>query len=124
LAEGLHQVLIRTGTQSTVYLLALGFGSHHEDAHAIIGALGPDGADEVNAVHPRHVPVYQHELDIGVSLDLLHGLEAIFGFEDLEADRPQDLANNDPGSSGIVDYECKHRETPNPKGLKKRARAG
>ena len=75
-------------------------------------SLRTDGADEIEPVHLRHVPVHQHKLDVGVLAQLLEPLAAVASLDHIHSHFAQDIPDDDPNGSGVVDDQRTHLTFP------------
>jgi hypothetical protein len=91
-------------------VLALG-GDHH-DRHRAPGRVGPDGGDELQPVHDRHVPVDADEVGQPAAVEDVEALAAVTGLLDLVAETFEDAGDDPAHRAGVVDHQCTHVQFP------------
>src|SRR3954462_5687337 len=104
LVERLHDVLVGARVQRARDMrdVVLGGAEHHLGLVATRHA--PEMAEELVAVHHRHVPVEQDRVG-QAALAGLQRLLTVLGFEDLEVEALQDPARNLADDAGIINDE-------------------
>src|SRR5450432_650885 len=108
LVERLHDVFVGAGVKRARDMrdIVLGGAEHH--LGLVAAGHAAQIAEELIAVHHRHVPVEQNRIGQSALADF-QGFLTVLGFDNLEVepfqDTPCDLAND----AGVIDYKtCSH----------------
>src|SRR5439155_14995981 len=107
LGEGVHRerldrVLVGAGHQRAGDVRRLALGRHHEQLGALVVRNVAHGADELEAVHHRHVPIDEHEVDGAEAGEVIDPLAAVAGFEHLVSALGQQTLQHRPLSARVV----------------------
>src|SRR6266446_1443378 len=81
--EGLLHVPLRPHLEAPDRVLFLAFGGDDDDGNGLVGRLLLEPLQELEAVHDRHVDVEEDEVDPLLLAQLVEGLQAVHGGDEL-----------------------------------------
>src|SRR5439155_9917424 len=118
LVERLHDVLIGTGVQRSRNVCDVVFGGAEHHLGRVAAGHTAQIAEELIAVHDRHVPVEQHRFRHRALADFKR-LCAVLGLDDLKVETFEDAARDFSDDARVIDdqtgFHFRPPTTPNPK---------
>jgi hypothetical protein len=101
-------VVVDAGAQGFDNVVLGGVGRDHPDGRFLRLVLAPQRADELDAVHLRHVPVGDHHVDVS-GVEPVDPFAAVAGLDDLGVpELVQGVDDDSAHRRRIVDHEKTH----------------
>jgi len=105
--DGFDQEVIGADLEESGDMAAV-FGRDADDGQGILGMVGPDGLDEVEAVEAGHVVIGDDQAEVGVRREDVQGLLAVLGFHGLQIQVVEQRGDAAAEQSGVVGHQHAH----------------